>query len=187
MSKSAVVNFEFEARSGQAYEQMMGRWSRILAPLFIQFSGIADGDRVLDVGCGTGSLTFVLPAAANVDQVAAIDRSDVYVEYARFRNTDPRISIAAGASARGLHGGSGSMDVADPQRPRQPLPRSLNDCQWGVQSPGCAKTTQQQVPESMRWTRACRTRQFPVSGWEINRRLAPIQHDLDTTAPNGSD
>jgi 2-polyprenyl-3-methyl-5-hydroxy-6-metoxy-1,4-benzoquinol methylase len=83
MSGSAAVNFKFEARSGQAYEQMMGRRSRILAPLFIQFSGIADGDRVLDVGCGTG----VLPAAANVARVAAIDRSDVYIEYARSRNT----------------------------------------------------------------------------------------------------
>lgn len=93
MSGSAAVNFKFEARSGQAYEQMMGRWSRILAPLFIQFSEIADGDRILDVGCGTGSLTFALPAAANVARVAAIDRSDVYVEYARSRNTDPRISI----------------------------------------------------------------------------------------------
>jgi hypothetical protein len=55
MSGSAEVNFKFEARSGEAYEQMMGCWSRILAPLFIQFSGSADGDRVLDVGGGTGS------------------------------------------------------------------------------------------------------------------------------------
>lgn len=100
MSGSAAVNFKFEARSGQAYEQMMGRWSQILAPLFIKFSGIADGDRILDVGCGTGSLTFGLPAAANVARVAAIDRSDVYVEYARSRNADPRISIEqADASA----------------------------------------------------------------------------------------
>jgi hypothetical protein len=28
MSGSAAVNFKFEARSGQAYEQMMGRWSQ---------------------------------------------------------------------------------------------------------------------------------------------------------------
>ena len=38
----------------------MGRWSERLAPLFIQFAGIHDGERILDVGCGTGSLTRAL-------------------------------------------------------------------------------------------------------------------------------
>jgi ubiquinone/menaquinone biosynthesis C-methylase UbiE len=42
----------FEA--GEAYEAMMGRWSRQLAPLFIDFVEVRDGDKVLDVGCGTG-------------------------------------------------------------------------------------------------------------------------------------
>ena len=50
----------------EAYEKAMGRWSRRLAPLLIQFGGLADGDRVLDVGCGTGSLTFTLPQIANI-------------------------------------------------------------------------------------------------------------------------
>jgi len=39
-----------------AYEQVMGRWSRRLAPLLIRFGGLSDDDPVLDVGCGTGSL-----------------------------------------------------------------------------------------------------------------------------------
>ena len=32
------------------YEQLMGRWSRRLAPSLIQFGGLHDGDRVLDMG-----------------------------------------------------------------------------------------------------------------------------------------
>src|SRR4051812_14682493 len=51
----------FNARNAEAYEQVMGQWSRRLAPLLIRFGGLADGDRVVDVGCGTGSLTFTLP------------------------------------------------------------------------------------------------------------------------------
>src|SRR5205823_14842973 len=53
----------FPAHDGAAYEQIMGRWSRRLAPLLIEFGGLADGDRVLDVGCGTGSLSHALPKA----------------------------------------------------------------------------------------------------------------------------
>jgi ubiquinone/menaquinone biosynthesis C-methylase UbiE len=83
----------FNAQNADAYDQMMGRWSRRLAPLLIQFGGIADGDRVLDVGCGSGSLTFALPAAANVSSVTAIDYAQAYVNFVHTHNADPRISV----------------------------------------------------------------------------------------------
>lgn len=44
----------------EAYERQMGRWSRQLAPLFVEFVGV-QGD-VLNVGCGTGALTFAISA-----------------------------------------------------------------------------------------------------------------------------
>ncbi|MFL5335645.1 MAG: class I SAM-dependent methyltransferase [Geminicoccaceae bacterium] len=84
----------FTVRSAAGYEQLMGRWSRLLAGPFIGFAGVADGERVLDIGCGTGSLTFALPQAANVAEVAAIDYAPAFVEEARRRNTDPRITIS---------------------------------------------------------------------------------------------
>lgn len=49
----------------KAYEQRMGTWSKLLAPLFVEFVGVQG--EVLDVGCGTGSLTF---AAAEFKGVA---------------------------------------------------------------------------------------------------------------------
>src|SRR5262245_66624856 len=84
-------NFNVHKASG--YEQLMGRWSRILAPQFITFASLKAGERILDVGCGTGSLTFALPEAANVAEIAAVDYAPVFVEEAQRRNKDPRISI----------------------------------------------------------------------------------------------
>ena len=46
----------FNVRDAGAYEQLMGRWSKALAPQFIDFAGIAREQKILDVGCGTGSL-----------------------------------------------------------------------------------------------------------------------------------
>src|ERR671916_371539 len=74
----------------------MGRWSRKLAVPFIAFAGLADGERVLDVGCGTGSLTFALPQAVNVGEVEAFDYSPVFVEEVKRRNADPRITVRQG-------------------------------------------------------------------------------------------
>ena len=104
---AAVANFQ----NPDAYEQVMGRWSRRLAPLLIQFGGLSDGDRVLDVGCGTGSLTFTLPEIANVASVTGIDLTEPYVEFARARNADPRISFRQ-ADARALPFEDNSFDRA---------------------------------------------------------------------------
>ena len=45
----SVPSSTFVAASGDGYERVMGRWSRRLAPLFLDFAGSAPGERVLDV------------------------------------------------------------------------------------------------------------------------------------------
>jgi len=50
---------QFNVHDAAGYEQLMGRWSQRLARPFIEFAGVEDGEKILDVGCGTGSLTFV--------------------------------------------------------------------------------------------------------------------------------
>lgn len=69
----------FHARNAAAYERTMGRWSRRLAPGFARFAGVAPGDRVLDVGCGTGSLIQTL-ATLNLTEIQGIDASPIYIE-----------------------------------------------------------------------------------------------------------
>lgn len=47
-------------QSDTAYDSFMGRFSTRLAPVFADFAGVESGDRVLDVGAGTGALTAEL-------------------------------------------------------------------------------------------------------------------------------
>jgi ubiquinone/menaquinone biosynthesis C-methylase UbiE len=86
----------FNARDAANYERLMGRWSRRLAPVFIAHAGIAEGDDIVEVGCGTGSLTFALPEAANIKSLDAIDHSQIYLAAAQAKNRDPRIHIEHG-------------------------------------------------------------------------------------------
>jgi SAM-dependent methyltransferase len=86
----------FTASDGDGYELQMGRWSRLLAPRFIAFAGTTSGARVLDVGCGTGNLSFSLAQNPSVGAVVGIDFSPAYVDYAKRRYRDPRISFDVG-------------------------------------------------------------------------------------------
>jgi len=86
----------FVAADGAGYEVLMGRWSRRLALPFLDFVGAAKGERVLDVGCGTGELAFALAARSEVGEVQAVDLAVPYIEYARRRNQDRRIVFQLG-------------------------------------------------------------------------------------------
>jgi SAM-dependent methyltransferase len=101
----------FVARDAANYERLMGRWSRRLAPLFIAHAGIAADERLLEVGCGTGSLTFALPRAADIASLVAIDYSEIYLATAREKNHDPRIRIEHG-DGPALPFADGSFDRA---------------------------------------------------------------------------
>jgi ubiquinone/menaquinone biosynthesis C-methylase UbiE len=86
----------FNARDADNYERLMGRWSRRLAPLFIEHAGIANGENVIEVGCGTGSLTFTLPQKAALGRLTAVDHSEIYLAAAKAKNNDPRIDLEQG-------------------------------------------------------------------------------------------
>lgn len=101
----------FNVHQASGYEQLMGRWSRKLAPQFIKFVGTAEGERLLDVGCGTGSLTFELAKDAALREIQAIDFSPVFVAEAERRNTDGRITIQQ-ADATALPFPDGAFDRA---------------------------------------------------------------------------
>src|SRR6266478_3183031 len=95
-ARRSAMSSTYNARSATAYEHFMGRWSRQLSPRFVEFAGISDGERILDVGCGTGSLTRVLLESADVKTIVGMDLADVYLESARQTIRDPRVDFKTG-------------------------------------------------------------------------------------------
>jgi SAM-dependent methyltransferase len=82
------------------YERFMGRWSRRLAPQFVTFARVGEGDRVLDVGSGTGALSFAAAAVTSAS-VTGVDPSAAYVRYAQEHADDDRVRFEV-ADARAL-------------------------------------------------------------------------------------
>jgi SAM-dependent methyltransferase len=84
------------AVGADAYDRFMGRYSAPLAPVFADFAAVADASRVLDVGCGPGSLTAELVRRVGPAAVAAVDPSDSFVTaaHARFPAVDVRRATA---------------------------------------------------------------------------------------------
>lgn len=94
---------------GESYDVFMGRWSRLLAPLFVQFAGVRDGDDILDVGSGTGALAVAVTTVAPSSRVVGIDRSEPYVAAARARHHENRVRFEVG-DAQHLQFGDASFD-----------------------------------------------------------------------------
>ncbi len=72
------------AVAAETYDRFMGRYSRALAPRFLDFAGV-DAGPALDVGCGPGSLTSELVARLGRSAVAAVDPSEPFVAACRAR------------------------------------------------------------------------------------------------------
>lgn len=86
----------FFANDGDGYEMQMGRWSRRLAPLLIDFAGVTDAGRALDVGCGTGSLAFTLADRSQTSTVFGVDLSSQYIAHASRRRAESRVQFELG-------------------------------------------------------------------------------------------
>lgn len=104
-----AVSSTFNATDGDAYERQMGRWSRRLAEPFLDFAGPVGIGHVLDLGCGTGSLTLALAARAPEGRITGVDFSEAYVDYAQRRAAGPRIEIRVG-DACAIPAPAGSFD-----------------------------------------------------------------------------
>jgi trans-aconitate methyltransferase len=97
-------------RSGDAYEQYVGRWSRTVATEFLRWIARPPGLAWADVGCGTGALTAAILTMCEPSSVYGIDSSEAFVSQARHRVGDPRARFETGDATR-LPWESGVRDV----------------------------------------------------------------------------
>jgi SAM-dependent methyltransferase len=96
--------------SGSDYESYIGRWSRLVAPEFLDWLGIARRRRWLDMGCGTGALADAILARCEPRSVVGIDPSASFIAHARTTVVDARARFQTGtAAATGL--GDGDVDA----------------------------------------------------------------------------
>jgi SAM-dependent methyltransferase len=91
-----------------AYDRYMGRYAVLLAPQLADVAGVRPGQRVLDVGCGTGALTGELVRRVGAEAVSALDPSESFVAAARERY--PGVDVER-ASAERLPFADASFDA----------------------------------------------------------------------------
>jgi SAM-dependent methyltransferase len=78
------------------YEQLMGRWSVRLAPLYTDFARLRDVGKILDVGCGTGALVKTIADSTREAEIVGVDPAQSFIDYARTRFSDSRITLQVG-------------------------------------------------------------------------------------------
>jgi SAM-dependent methyltransferase len=175
-----------------AYEDFMGRYSRRLAPLFAEFAGVGSGDRVLDVGAGTGALVDTLLERGC--EVVAAEPSPEFCDALRRRLPDLEVHEAP---AEQLQFANGTFDAAVAQlvlafmadapaavAEMARVARRVAVCMWGVEEvdmfAAIGRTASVVGPSRLGEPRRYRTAQ------EIRDLLAPLGEvesaELDVTA-----
>ncbi|MEX2617186.1 MAG: methyltransferase domain-containing protein [Alphaproteobacteria bacterium] len=97
-------------QAGDSYEAYMGRWSRRIAPLFLDWLGAADDLDWLEVGCGSGALSATIVDRCNPRSLISIDPSEGFVSTARKNVPDERAVFKVG-DAQALALETASRDI----------------------------------------------------------------------------
>jgi ubiquinone/menaquinone biosynthesis C-methylase UbiE len=69
--------------NGEAYQRFMGRWTRAVGAVFLDWIAPPAGARWLDVGCGTGVFTELVLDTRAPSAVIAVDPTAEQIEHAR--------------------------------------------------------------------------------------------------------
>jgi len=73
-----------------AYDQWIGRWSRLFVPLVLDAADVQPGDQVLDVSTGTGEAAVaIMPVIGASGRLIGVDIAPAMLESARARLHEP--------------------------------------------------------------------------------------------------
>jgi len=86
----------FHASDGAAYEFWLGRWSSRLADVFLDFVEFPQSGELLDVGCGTGALTFAMADRWPTRPVIGVDIAVPFISHARSRRSGDQPTFEIG-------------------------------------------------------------------------------------------
>ncbi len=84
---------EYLDRDAAGYERGVARWTRQLAVPLLDFVGVSAGHRVLDVGCGTGSLAKEALRRVGDGEVHGCDPSLASIAVLKQQVGDPRLHV----------------------------------------------------------------------------------------------
>lgn len=68
--------------TAETYERYMGRWSRKIAALFVDWLAAPHGKSWADIGCGTGELSFQIADKCKPGRLVGIDTSAAFIAHA---------------------------------------------------------------------------------------------------------
>ena len=95
---------------GEAYERMMGRWSRVVGEQFLDWLAPAHASRWLDVGCGNGAFTELVVSKCAPIKIHGVDPSEGQLDYARARAPSDVVAYSKG-DAQSLPFGEDEFDI----------------------------------------------------------------------------
>ncbi|MFP6650875.1 MAG: methyltransferase [Dehalococcoidia bacterium] len=75
---------------GEAYQGYVGRWSRRVGDMFLDWLSLPSGLRWVEVGCGTGALTESILKHVDPGSVTGTKPSEGFLNMARGRIHDKR-------------------------------------------------------------------------------------------------
>jgi SAM-dependent methyltransferase len=95
-AQALALSTTYHASNGAAYEAWLGRWASRLARVFLDFADFPDAGDILDVGCGTGALTFAMAERWPGRRVVGADLAEPFLAHARARRSGEQPTFEIG-------------------------------------------------------------------------------------------
>ena len=95
-----MSNGEIRFDDGEAYERFMGKWSRLVGDIFLDWMAPSSGLRWVDIGCGNGAFTELLFDRTSPAHIDGIDPSPGQLAFAETRLRGHKVAFHQGSATQ---------------------------------------------------------------------------------------